>query len=77
MWAVARPATRQTAEAACELVGWDPANPAPPDTHPLLEIGHAACSHAAYTAIAPLEHAALLRETRAFRRIVYGLPLDD
>jgi hypothetical protein len=77
MWAYTRPAVRQMADAACELAGWDPATPAPPDSHPLMEFGHAACAHAARMAVAPLEHASLVREMRAFRRIAYGLPLDD
>jgi hypothetical protein len=77
MWAYARPAVRQMAEVACELAGWDPGTPAPPASHPLMEFGYAACSHAAWTAVTPLEHAALLREMRAFRRIAYGQPLDD
>jgi hypothetical protein len=42
-----------------------------------MEFGHAACAHAARTAVAPLEHASLVREMRAFRRIAYGQPLGD
>jgi hypothetical protein len=76
MWAFTRPAVRQMAEAACEIAGWDPATPAPPDSHPLMEFGYPACAHAARVAVAPLEHASLVREMRAFRRIAYGQPLD-
>ena len=69
--------TAQAAPEPFELAGWDPATPAPPDSHPLMEFGHMACAHAARTAVAPLEHAALVREMRAFRRIAYGQPLDS
>src|SRR5580704_17285428 len=41
----------------------------------LLQIGYAACSRAAYAAMAPLENAAILRRC-AFRRIAHGPPLD-
>jgi hypothetical protein len=74
MWALARPATRHTARLVCDLVGWDPESPGPPDDHPLREIGFWACIHAALTALLPHQHAAHLREIDAFRRIALGKP---
>jgi hypothetical protein len=73
MWGLALPATRQTATVICELTGWDPRTPPPPHGHPLHEIGFPACTQAAYAALVPLEHAAHLREIRAFRRVALGL----
>ena len=76
-WAYTRPVIHQMAEAACEIAGWDPATPAPPDSHPLMEFGRTACLDAARAAIAPLEHASLVREMSAFRRVAYGQPFAD
>jgi hypothetical protein len=39
-WAIARPYSRRAAETICALVGWGPESPAPPDGHPLREIGY-------------------------------------
>lgn len=74
MWNLARPATRHTARVICDLVGWDGNAPAPPPGHTLMEVGFNACTYAAAVALAPLEHAAHLREIDAFRRIALGKP---
>lgn len=59
-------------------MGWDgPGHPGAAGHLSAPGLQYAACPHAARTAIAPLEHAALLREMRAFRRIASGLPLND
>jgi hypothetical protein len=77
MYALARPACRAAARVICEVAGWDPQSPAPPQGHPLHEIGFTACSHAARVALAPYEHAAHLREISALRRIALGQPVAD
>lgn len=74
MWNLARPATRQAAQVICDLIGWDPGTPAPPSGHPLIEIGHGACTYATAIALAPLEHAAHLREIDTYHRIALGKP---
>ena len=74
MWALARPYTRRTAVEICALVGWDPDTPAPPDGHPLREVGYPACVHASETALVPYVHDAHIREIDAFRRIALGKP---
>jgi hypothetical protein len=74
MWNLARPTTRHTARVICDLVGWDPDTPAPPPGHALIEVGFRACTHAAAVALAPMEHAAHLREIDAYRRIALGKP---
>jgi len=73
---LARPATRRTARAICDLVGWDPASPPPPEGHPLHEVGLPACINAAVSALVPHEQAAHVREIDAFRRIALGRPLE-
>jgi hypothetical protein len=73
-WAIARPHARRTAQSICAIVGWDPESPAPPDGHPLREIGYRACLHAAETALVPYVHDAHLREIDAFRRVALGKP---
>lgn len=74
MWDLARPATRHTARVICDLVGWDPDTPAPHPGHALIEVGFGACTYAAAVALAPMEHAAHLREIDAYRRIALGKP---
>jgi hypothetical protein len=74
MWALARPYTRRTAEEICAIVGWDPESPAPPDGHPLREIGYSACVHTSQVALAPYVHDAHIREIDAFRRTALGKP---
>ncbi|MFI7520618.1 hypothetical protein [Micromonospora globbae] len=73
-WAIARPYTRRTAQSICAIVGWDPKSPAPPDGHPLREIGYRACLHAGEAALVPYVHDAHLREIDAFRRVALGKP---
>jgi hypothetical protein len=75
MYALARPASRAAARVICEVVGWDPQSPAPPQGHPLHEVGFTACTHAARVALASYEHAAHLREISALRRIALGQPV--
>jgi len=74
MWALARPVTYRTARAVCELVGWDPDAPPPPEGHQLFEVGWNACTAASMEALRPQIHLAHLREIEAFRRIALGLP---
>jgi hypothetical protein len=76
VYSLARPASRHTAVVICDLVGWDSASAAPPDGHPLLEVGYQACTHAALNALLPLQHASHLREIDAFRRIAVGKPFQ-
>jgi len=74
MYALARPHTRRTAAEVCAVVGWDPESPAPPDGHPLREVGWGACTHTAAAALLPYLHDAHIREIEAFRRIALGKP---
>jgi hypothetical protein len=74
MWALARPATRSTAYAICELVGQDPDAPSPAEPSPLYEIGYPVVKAAAVDALTPYVHAAHIREVQAFRLIALGKP---
>lgn len=77
MFALARPYTRRAAAEICAVVGWDPESPAPPDGHPLREVGWGACTHTAAVALAPYVHDAHIREIDAFRRIALGKPFPS
>jgi hypothetical protein len=76
MWSLARPASRRTARVICDVVGWDPASPLPPEGHRLHEVGLPACINAAVSALVPHEQAAHVREIDAFRRIALGRPFE-
>jgi len=76
IYSLARPASHHAARVICDLVGWDPDSAAPPDGHPLRGVGWQACTHAALTALLPLQDAAHLREIDAFRRIAVGKPFE-
>jgi hypothetical protein len=77
MYSSVRPAARTTARLLCAQAGVDPADPAPADGHPVYELAYPACKAAVRAAIAPLVHAAQVREMEAFRLVALGKPFPE
>ncbi|TCC34942.1 hypothetical protein E0H50_13710 [Kribbella sindirgiensis] len=72
MYTSVRPLARATARMLCAQSGIAPDDPAPADGHPVYELGYGACKAAVRAAIAPLVHAAHVREMEAFRLVALG-----
>lgn len=77
MYTSVRPAARATARLLCAQTGVAPDDPAPADGHPVYELAYPACKAAVRAAIAPLVHAAHVREMGAFRLIALGKPFAE